>query len=328
MNELLSIIIPAYNIENYIGRCLDSLINQTYKNLEIIVVDDGSTDNTLSIIHEYENEDNRIVVIHKENEGVSIARLTGMKQAKGTYVGFVDGDDVVEDNMFELLMKNAIEYHADISHCGYVMDFPDGHSDYYYGTKKKIIQDNETGLRNLLEGKFIEPGLWNKIYKRELIDIFIQNQDMDYGIKNLEDLLVNYYLFKESKLSIYEDLCKYHYVLRKSSAATNVSRNKISDPLKVFKIIMADTKLDNQLYKIVYSRYVSVLINNATINPYKDLKNQSKRELKKQLKNLKKYQLSKKLKYMSFGVAYLYPIYIIVRKLYNLITGVNKKYDV
>ena len=149
MGGLLSIIIPAYNIESYIGRCLDSLLNQTYEDLEIIVVDDGSTDNTLSIIKEYCNKDDRITVIHKENEGVSVARLTGMKKAKGEYVGFVDGDDIVEQDMFEFLMNNAKKYNADISHCGYVMDFPDGHSDYYYNTGKIIVQNNQRGLKDL-----------------------------------------------------------------------------------------------------------------------------------------------------------------------------------
>lgn len=327
MKDLLSIIIPSYNIELYIARCLDSLINQTYTNLEIIVVDDGSTDDTLSIIKSYEKKDKRIHVIHKENEGVSNARLTGMKQAKGKYIGFVDGDDMVEFDMFELLMNNAKEFNADISHCGYVMDFPDGHSDLYYGTGQKIIQNNETGLKDLLRGQCIEPGLWNKIYKKELIETFINNKNMDYSIKNLEDLLVNYYLFKESNVSIYEDRCKYHYILRKSSAATNISRNKIIDPIKVFKIIMDDINSYNELYEIVYSRYVYTLINNATINPYKDLKKKSRKELKSQMIDFNKYQIEKKIKYMSLGVIYMYPIYILVKKLYNMITGIDKKYE-
>ena len=327
MKDLLSIIIPSYNIELYIARCLDSLINQTYTNLEIIVVDDGSTDDTLSIIKSYEKKDKRIHVIHKENEGVSNARLTGMKQAKGKYIGFVDGDDMVEFDMFELLMNNAKEFNADISHCGYVMDFPDGHSDLYYGTGQKIIQNNETGLKDLLRGQCIEPGLWNKIYKKELIETFINNKNMDYSIKNLEDLLVNYYLFKESNVSIYEDRCKYHYILRKSSAATNISRNKIIDPIKVFKIIMDDINSYNELYEIVYSRYVYTLINNATINPYKDLKKKSRKELKSQMIYFNKYQIEKKIKYMSLGVIYMYPIYILVKKLYNMITGIDKKYE-
>ncbi|WP_300629676.1 glycosyltransferase family 2 protein [uncultured Thomasclavelia sp.] len=328
MDDLLSIIIPAYNIESYIGRCLESLIIQTYKNLEIIVVDDGSKDNTLSIIKEYCNKDNRINVIHKKNEGVSVARLTGMKKANGEYIGFVDGDDIVEKDMFEFLMNNAKKYGADISHCGYVMDFPDGHSDYYYNTGKIIIQNNFKGLKDLLEGKFVEPGLCNKIYKKTLIETYIRQNVMDYSIKNLEDLLVNYYLFKEAKLSIYEDRCKYHYTLRKSSAATNISRNKIIDPIKVFKSILNDNKSNNYLYNIVYRRYIAMLISNATNNPYKDLKNEAKENIKKEYKNVNSFKIGLKLKYMCFGIIYIYPIYRLVRIIYDRVTKIDKKYKV
>lgn len=328
MSKLLSIVIPAYNIEQYIARCLDSLIHQTYNNLEIIVVDDGSKDNTPAILDEYALKDKRIKVIHKVNEGVSIARLTGMKECHGDYIGFVDGDDTVDNDMFELLMNNALKYNADISHCGYVMDFPDGHSDKYYGTCKIVVQDNETGLRDILSGQFIEPGLWNKIYKKELIHKLIQCDIMDYSIKNFEDLLVNYLLFKESNISIYEDVCKYHYILRKSSAATGISKNKLTDPLKVMKIILDDIKDNDNLYNIVYNRNVYILIQNATQSLYKDIKKEAQILLKKEINNFNKYNLSKKTKYMAIGVTYLYPIYFIVRKLYEKITNVDKKFEV
>ena len=252
MNILLSVIIPVYNLEKYIDKCLDSLLAQTYSNLEIIVVNDGSTDKSLSILIEYKKKDSRIQIIDKQNEGVSKARLDGMKRATGQYIGFVDGDDIVEKDMFELLMNNAIKYNADISHCGYSMDFPNGHSDKYYGTDRIVIQNNKEGLKDLLECKFIEPGLWNKIYKKSLIEDFIENKDMDYSIKNLEDLLVNYFLFKQSNLSIYEDKCKYHYTIRKGSAATKKSRNKYEDPLKVIKRIMHLEKKYCDVYKIIY----------------------------------------------------------------------------
>lgn len=328
MGGLLSIIIPAYNIEYYIGRCLDSLLNQTYEDLEIIVVDDGSTDNTLSIIKEYCNKDNRITVIHKENEGVSVARLTGMKKAKGEYVGFVDGDDIVEQDMFEFLMNNAKKYNADISHCGYVMDFPDGHSDYYYNTGKIIVQNNQRGLKDLLEGKYIEPGLWNKIYKKKLIDSFISNHNiMDYTIKNLEDLLINYSLFKNSNIAVYEDVCMYHYTLRKSSAATTVRRNIFEDPLKVMKILM-DVETDAELHNVIYKRYISALITNFNQKIYKDIAKKSKKILKKELKNYEKYHISNKYKLITIGICYLGLLYKLIRYIYEKITKIDKKYNV
>lgn len=326
MDDLLSIVIPAYNIEKYISRCLDSLINQTYHNLEIIVVNDGSTDNTSIIIDEYSHKDKRIIPIHKDNEGVSIARLVGMKKANGSYVGFVDGDDVVDNDMFELLMNNAKKYDADISHCGYVMDFPDGHSDMYYGTNKIIIQDNKTGLKDLLLGEFVEPGLWNKIYKKNLIINYINNVNMDYSIRNLEDLLVNYFMFKESNLSVYQDVCKYHYTLRKSSAATGINKNKFTDPLKVMKLLLKFND-DADLINIIYSRYISVLIFNSNQNVYKDIKKESKKILKQEISQFHQYNISTKQKYMSIGVVYLSPMYSLIRKIYEKVTGVDKKYN-
>ena len=123
--KLVSVIIPAYNIEDYIGRCLDSIISQTYKNLEIIVVDDGSRDHTGEILDNYAKKDRRIKVIHKENGGVSSARNKGIEAAEGDYIGFIDGDDLIESEMYKTLVDLLEEENADIAHCGYQMVFPD-----------------------------------------------------------------------------------------------------------------------------------------------------------------------------------------------------------
>lgn len=117
-NEKISVIIPAYNIENEISRCLNSVLKQTYKNIEIIVVDDGSSDRPLEILNLYEQKYDNVIVVHQENQGVFSARLNGIKRATGERVGFVDGDDEIEEKMYFSLMKNAMEYQADISHCG------------------------------------------------------------------------------------------------------------------------------------------------------------------------------------------------------------------
>lgn len=114
----ISVIIPAYNVEPWIEACLESVCNQTYRDLEIIVIDDGSTDKTGAIIDSYANKDRRIVVTHQENSGLVAVRELGIKIASGQYIGFVDGDDTVEPDMYERLLTNAISYQADISHCG------------------------------------------------------------------------------------------------------------------------------------------------------------------------------------------------------------------
>lgn len=257
---LISVVIPAYNIAPYIGRCLDSMIAQEYKNLEFIVVNDGSTDNTGEIIDQYAKCDCRIKTIHKENGGVTSARITGIRSSKGAYIGFVDGDDYVDPDMFGRLLNNALKYKADISHCGYKMVFPN-RIDYYYNTGRFVEQDKITGLKNLLEGSFIEPGLWNKLYHKTLFHHLLNDDVMPQSIKINEDVLMNYWLFKEANCSIYEDFCPYHYILRKGSAATSkLNENKLKDPILVTKIMLNDSTGMPDVYNILRKRLATQLI--------------------------------------------------------------------
>lgn len=117
MSPQISLIIPVYNVENYIIRCLESTIHQTYINLEIILVDDGSTDNSGKICDEYALSDKRITVIHQTNQGLSMARNNGIDVATGDYISFIDSDDWIEHDMYEFLYHNLIQYKADISMC-------------------------------------------------------------------------------------------------------------------------------------------------------------------------------------------------------------------
>lgn len=116
----ISIVVPIYNVEKYVKKCIESLIKQTYKNIEIILVDDGSTDNSVGIIDEYANKDPRVVAIHQENKGVSAARNAGLKVARGEYIGFVDPDDYVDCQMYEVMVNKLQTGFADLAVCGYL----------------------------------------------------------------------------------------------------------------------------------------------------------------------------------------------------------------
>lgn len=328
---LISIIIPAYNIEDYIGTCLDSLLKQTYKNLEIIVVDDGSSDNTGKIVDEYTVKYQNIKVMHKKNAGVSAARNSGINIASGDYIGFVDGDDTVDEEIFEILIDNAIKYDADISHCGYKMVFP-SRIDYYYNTEVLVEQDNDLGLKDLIIGNRVEPGLWNKIYKKELFEDIRINEN----IKINEDLLANYYLFKKAKKSIFYDKCLYNYVLRKNSASTSkININKIIDPIKVREEIIEDIGSDSDLYNIAYEKYIMSLIGvcrNTQIRKNKDYKkyiDDSKKTLKNELKNIIKNKfVSIKTKLMVIGNLYFSNVFYLADDIHAMISGSRKKYEV
>lgn len=253
----ISVVVPAYNLEQELPRCLDSILQQTYPNIEIVLVDDGSTDSTGQIADSYcEKYPGKIQVIHLKNGGVTHARLTGIQQASGEWIGFVDGDDVIEPDMYQRLMNNAIRYQADISHCGYQTIVNDGERiHYFYNTGRIVCQDNPTGLKDLLEGSFIEPGLWNKLYHKTLVYSLFHNAEKLQGLRINEDLMMNYYLFKEANLSIYEDFCSYHYLSRATSATrSGFAAYKVLDPVRVRKMILDD--VEPELRGIAVSQYL------------------------------------------------------------------------
>ena len=217
LGKKISVIVPAYNVAPWINKCLDSIIKQTYENLEIIIIDDGSTDNTAEIIDGIAECDKRVQVIHQKNAGLVASREVGIKLSTGDYIGFVDADDTITSDMYERLLKNAIKYNADISHCGIDFCYSDGKIDSHYNTGKCISQNNFEGVKDLLEGVFIEPTLCNKIYKAELL----YDSCLDKSITNNEDLLRNFVLFNRSKKNVYEDFCGYQYYQRNNSMSKN-----------------------------------------------------------------------------------------------------------
>lgn len=234
-SDKISVIVPAYNTGAWLPRCLDSLWNQTYENLEIIVVNDGSTDDTKEVLDAWARGRNRVKVIHKENGGVTSARLRGVAEAEGDWIGFADGDDVVEPDMFRHLHENARG--ADISHCGHQVIFPDGRVEYVHNTGVKQEQDHLTALRELLDGGQVESSLCTKLFRRELFEGL--TEWMEPAIRNNEDLLMNYYLFARAKSAVYEDVCPYHYILRAGSASYNqLHEHSLFDPIRVRQKIL------------------------------------------------------------------------------------------
>lgn len=329
MEHTISIIVPAYNIAPYLERCIRSLLAQTHWDLQIVVVDDGSTDETGAILDRLAASDSRIKAIHKENGGVSSARLRGIAEATGEYIGFVDGDDYVEPEMFAQLLKNALENSADISHCGYQMVFPDGHIDLYYGTGSKVVQDHTAGLRDLLEGRFVEPGLWNKLYRREIVCGFEQSPLWDGSIRINEDVLMNYLLFSRAEKSVYEDIPFYHYLLRPGSAANSKEKHyQVHDPVAVMGRILGDIDPDSPLYPAAYERYLRTLMGAAAQTAWPEDQRDAKRLLRSHaLKAQRVPGMSRKFKLMIFGSVYLAPVYKLARRIYEKRTGIDHKYD-
>ena len=171
--QTLTVFTPAYNRAHTIGRTYKSLCSQKCKDFVWLIVDDGSTDSSAKIIDDYADLHMRC----NQDFTYQKQRCVGCKNerclaAKGDWIGFTDGDDVIEPDMYERLFDNAQKYNADISHCGYQMVFSDGRINYFHNTDKIRIQDKETGIKDLLDGSIVEPGLWNKLYKSSLFSEF------------------------------------------------------------------------------------------------------------------------------------------------------------
>lgn len=331
MEQKISVIIPAYNIAPYLPRTLDSVLGQTQANLEIIVVDDGSADETGRVLDAYAARDSRIIAIHQENGGVTAARQRGVAAATGDWIGFVDGDDFIEPEMFSRLLHNALRHRADISHCGYQMVFPDGHVDFYYNTGRLLVQDRAEACDALLSGAYIEPGLWNKLYRRELFRHIPDK--MDRQIRINEDLLMNYFLFKAGTRTVYEDICPYHYMLRRGSAATAaLNAHQLWDPLRVLHLILADP--DGPGKPAALQRLTRLLIGGATMDsqlqpelvaPYRLA---ARRELRQRLGQILRLPAcSLPLKCMAVWAAVWPSSYRLVHRAYARVTGSDRKYS-
>ena len=197
----ISVIVPVYNVEKYLNKCVESIVNQTYKNLEIILIDDGSPDNCPKICDDWAEKDKRIKVLHIENNGVANARNQGLSIVTGDYVGFVDSDDFVESDMFEILLKNLLDSDSDISVCGYQINDEDK------------IKSNTRNVSHIDAMKMIAMGdykygvLWNKLYNFEII----KDIKMPY-FACCEDLVFNYYAFKNTNKIVECEDKLYHYM--------------------------------------------------------------------------------------------------------------------
>ena len=151
MRIKLSVIVPVYNVENEIKKCLDSLISQTIKNIEIIVVDDGSTDNSPVLVDQYSKQYNNIRVIHQSNRGLSGARNAGLNVASGEYISFIDSDDYVDLNMFKTMVEYAEKYDADIAVCGRIDEYPDpSKNKNSYTLEKPTLFSNVSTMKKIL----------------------------------------------------------------------------------------------------------------------------------------------------------------------------------
>lgn len=294
MDSLISVIVPIYNVEKYLERCVESIINQTYKNLEIILVDDGSPDCCPKICDEYSKKDKRIKVIHKENGGLSSARNAGLDVAKGEYVSFIDSDDVVDEKFIETLYNLCIENNCDISECNF-QRFEKDIVKSSNNCEIKVYTNHEMQER-LYIPEYFARGIvvWNKLYKKYLYD------DVRFPIGKLnEDEFTTYkVLYKcETSICVTEEELYYYRVnensiMGKKFAAKRLDVMEAFEERKAFYKKRKEYDLYNSTvieYQKKLKRYY-VLTKENIENPKKYLK-----MIKKQLiKNCNEYLKTKR----------------------------------
>lgn len=233
--EKLSVIVPIYNVEEYLDECIKSIVNQTYKNLEIILVDDGSPDHCPELCDIWAEKDSRIKVIHKENGGVSSARNAGLDAAIGDFIAFVDSDDYLDFDMYEIMLTQMREHNADMAQCGIVRENADGSVEVWDSFDAPIVvMDNTQLLCSVGEAAGVLPvSPCNKIFKAEVIDVIRYDESLKYA----EDTLFNFSAARNINKAVIQNVPRYHYVNNSGSASHQKFSSSRFDEHKVMDII-------------------------------------------------------------------------------------------
>ena len=267
--ELISVVIPVYNVAKYLGKCLDSVQRQTYKKLEIILVDDGSTDNSGEICEKYGETDARVRVFHKKNGGLSDARNFGISKAKGRYITFIDSDDYVMPNYVKNLFDLISKYDADIA-ITCAVKFYEGRqqpAEEVYERRKSKLYTSEEALKDVLYRRNIPIYAWAKMYKTFLFD----NIKFPFG-ELFEDLSTEYLLFDQAEKMAFNPIRDYCYLQRKNSII-----NSNYDSRKMIQVYTCEKIVS--FVKEKYPSIVGAAISKCfitTLNLYKDIPSQQK----------------------------------------------------
>lgn len=291
MNPKISIIVPVYNAERYLHQCIDSILVQTHTDFELLLINDGSTDNSGSICNEYSQKDSRINVFHKENGGVSSARNFGITKSEGEYICFIDSDDWIESTFIEKLLLPLITQNADVIFCDYYKE--------YYNKTREVKSSSDFYNMKVLGM------VWGKIYKKK--SLFF-----DEDLKLSEDVHYNFRYAKDTLGLLKVDLTLYHYRILDSSAVRTYSKDTVSkynsSIMKIKLIVDKKREIDALddficiVYLVICMNYIMTHNNNTNF-----LK---KIQLIKQLSELKLYKAAlAKRGFKNFEITRKIPLY-------------------
>ncbi len=258
MNKSLSVVIPVYNVENYLREFFDSVVNQTYNNLQIILVDDGSTDRSGQICDEYAQKDSRITVVHQENQGAGAAKNSGLKLVKGEYLSIIDSDDYIDLSMYETMISCMEKTGVDVVQCRFRNVFKDVsvEIDYNFSKNNRIIKTDRFLFELLYDWKYAI--FCNKVFKTSLLN----HIEFPVGRK-IDDEFFTYKLIGNAKTVLNINDCFYNYRMRKSSVMNSNKDVLIMDRIECFleRIKYIQNKFP-KLYNYYYDVLAEYIFNN------------------------------------------------------------------
>lgn len=312
----VSIIVPIYNVEKYLDRCMESLLNQTLKDIEIIMVDDGSPDNCPKMCDEYASKDNRVKVIHKKNAGLGYARNSGLEKATGEYVAFVDSDDYVEMDAYEALLKSAIEYQADAVFAGFKTETTPGNWVIEKEADTALVLSQKesylymlnmvANLPGVKEERATSMSVWHSIYKKSIIDNFNLRFPSEREVV-CEDIPFQVDFFLKCKKTVLSPIAFYNYCLNDTSLTASFKPEKFYCNVKLRSLLLnklgfsKDALLRVNRFFIGYTRaHMTQLVSSNMQNKYMLLKEMVENPVWKEVKE------SYKAKYLPFPRAVIY----------------------
>ncbi len=316
--EKVSIVVPIYNVEKYLNKCIDSIISQTYSNLEIILVDDESPDSCPTICEEYKKKDKRVKVIHQKNMGLSGARNTGIEMATGEYIMFQDSDDTIDSKCVETLYKLVKKDNTSISICGRLYEFENGEKKCKYSDDFTKKYDLESAIEEMNSFYYFDMSACGKLFNKQLFN------DIRFPVGKLsEDYFIMYKLFLKSGYVSYTTKPMYNYLQRQNS----ISKNKKVNTQFIDAAYEQMVDLENyseEMKKIVHTAYASAYL--TVIDTYINQKMKCPKKLLKEAKNVikqnksiiknnKKLSRAKKIQFNLFNINYY--LYRFIFKIYR-----------
>lgn len=254
---MISIIVPIYKTEKYLERCITSVMKQTYPNLQIILVDDGSPDNCGNICDIYQKKDKRITVIHKQNGGLSDARNAGLNVARGEYIGFVDSDDFIHPHMFEILLENLLKTASDISVCGFYW-VNEGEEILLPENNETTVYEDEKILYQLIENNVITVVTWNKLYKKELFN----NDKFEIGRLHEDEFMIHKLLIKTKRI-VYTNAQLYNYMKHQDSIVSRKTIKNFIDTVDALEDrCLCLESIDEKVYSLTALQQIDIVLQN------------------------------------------------------------------